>query len=415
LIHGGLRYLKYFQFRLVRESLRERATLLRLAPHLVEPLPFLIPMYGRLDRLVYGTGLRLYDLLAGSRNVGRHRRLDASEVASAEPGIRQEGLSGGAIFYDCRIHSARFVLENVIDAARNGVIAANYVRAGDHVRDGAGWRVTLSDRLSGASFEARARKIVDARGPWSDESALRIVRGSHLVFPRFTSGDRAIAHFDEAGRIVFFIPWGSRNQLTLIGTTDVDHDGSPDEVRISSDEVGYLRDVAGRLFPASKSLCPVSSFSSLRPLLPGESGSPTAASREHRIWNSPDGILRIAGGKYTIYRLMSEQAADAVCAEIAPQLSAVHLTDEMPLEPALGPRIEDLPLEAQVAQAVNREMAQRLADFLFVSTYLGYGHSWDASALRPYADAMANLLGWDPGRSDQEIALALEIVGQGAR
>src|SRR4029077_14397878 len=129
LIHGGLRYLKYLQFHLVRESLRERSLLSKIAPQFVKPLPFLLPMYGTKSRLLYGTGLRLYDWLAGSDAIGPHRIVSQREVARMEPGLRLDPLAAAAIFYDCGIPAARFVVENVLDGIANGAIAANHVRA----------------------------------------------------------------------------------------------------------------------------------------------------------------------------------------------------------------------------------------------------------------------------------------------
>ena len=412
LIHGGLRYLKYFQFGMVRESLRERALLLRLAPHLVEPLPLLIPMFSSFDRFYYGAGLCLYDLLAGSRNISKHRRLSLPAVAGLEPGLSHEGLSGGAIFFDCRVHSARLVLENVLDAARLGAIIANYLRAVDLRRESGRWRVSIEDALSGERFEATAREIVDAAGPWSTGAPLRLVRGSHLILPRITTGERAIAHFDENGRVVFLIPWGSHNQLTLVGTTDVDHESGPDDVEISPEERAYLLRIVRKLFPGAAGLEPVSTFSSLRPLLRDGSGSPVAASREYRIWRSDDGVVRIAGGKYTTYRCMSEQAADLVLRNIAPELARLHVTAEVPFPPPEGHRIEDLPVDGQASLVVNCEMAQRLPDLLFVSTYLGYERIWDRAALRPFAEAMALHLGWDERRVQEEIDLVLRLCGR---
>jgi glycerol-3-phosphate dehydrogenase len=412
LIHGGLRYLKYLQFGMVRESLRERALLLQLAPHLVEPLPLLIPMFSSLDRFYYGAGLCLYDLLAGSRNISKHRRLSGREVAETEPGLSREGLSGGAIFFDCRVHSARFVLENILDAARLGAIIVNYVRAVELRRESGQWRVSMENALSGERFEATAREIVDATGPWSTGAPLRLVRGSHLILPRITTGERAIAHFDEDGRIVFLIPWGSHSQLTLVGTTDVDHESGPDDVEISPEETAYLLRIVRALFPGAAGVEPVSTFSSLRPLLRDGSGSPVAASREHRIWRSDDGIVRIAGGKYTTYRAMSEEAADLALRNIAPELARLHVTADAPFPPPEGRRIEDLPVEAQASRVVNCEMAQRLPDLLFVSTYIGYERSWDQAALRPFAEAMAIHLGWDERRVQEEIDLALRLCGR---
>jgi glycerol-3-phosphate dehydrogenase len=326
LIHGGLRYLKQFDFRLVREALRERAVLLKIAPHLVDPQPFLMPLAGFAQSLYYDLGLTIYDLFDWSGALPRHRRLSVKDLRILEPGLGLPGLTGAMEFYDAQVRSARLVLENIFEAVRNGASCANYVRAESHARDPDGvWRVQLRDSISGETFETRARALIDATGPWARDPAPRLVRGSHIVIPRLSASDRAIAHFEDDGRIVFFIPWGERGERTLIGTTDVDHDGSADDVHISEDETRYLREIAARIFPASAKLEPVATFSSLRPLLISH-GSATKATREHHIYRDPLGIIRITGGKYTTYRAMAEEAADLVTAEIAPGLRNVHLT-----------------------------------------------------------------------------------------
>ena len=389
LIHGGLRYLKYLQFHLVRESLRERSILLGIAPQFVQPLQFLLPMYGLKSRLTYGTGLWLYDRLAGSQAIARHKMITPEEVAKIEPGLTRSGLSAAALFYDAAVCSARFVVENVLDAIAHGAFAANYVRAETWERAAGGnWRVLCHDTLTGENFELQARKLVDARGAWIDGKAVRLVRGSHIVIPRVGAEDHAIAHFEPNGAVVFFIPWGSRRQLTLVGTTDEDHTASPDQVHISPAESQYLLGVVRKLFPDRSDITPVSAFSSLRPLV-RSGGSASSVSRDHKIWNSPGGVLRIAGGKYTTYRLMSEEAADLVCREIAPELEAVHRTAKTPFP--------------HVDRAIGDAMEQHLRDYLFVSTYLGYERRWDAESLLPYAQALGQKLGWDDARVRDEI------------
>jgi glycerol-3-phosphate dehydrogenase len=331
LIHGGLRYLKYLQFHLVRESLDERSTLLRIAPQFVKPLPFLLPMYGTKARLLYGSALWLYDRLAGSDGIAPHRILGRQDTARIEPGLRRDRLQASAIFYDCTVDSARFVIENILDAVARGAIAIHDLKADRWQREIDGrWRVRCMDALSSESFELRARKLVDARGAWTTDVPVRLVRGSHIVIPRVTTSAYAIAHFEPNGRIVFLIPWGSENQFSLVGTTDVDHEGGPDSVQISAEELAYLVGVVRRLFPDSRDIAPVSTFSSLRALVHGGGRSAVRASREHRIWNSPEGVLHILGGKYTTYRLVSEEAADLICREIAPELVSVHLTAQTP-------------------------------------------------------------------------------------
>ena len=401
LIHGGLRYLKYFEFSLVRESLRERSTLLRIAPHLVHPLPFLMPMYGWKSRILYGTGLTVYDLLSGAHGIRKHRILNRSQVAHLEPALNPHGLTASAIFYDCRVHSARLVLANILDSLDRGATAVNYLKAEHMARTGDLWNIVVRDATTGETFEVQARKIIDATGPWSGQvsggatqgatggSPLRLVRGSHIIIPRVNASDNAVAYFEPSGRIVFLIPWGSRKQLTLVGTTDVDHSNGPDHVHITPDEVEYLLSIVGEVFPETANREVISSYSSLRPLVAHGAESATSASREHRIWNSEDGILHIAGGKYTTYRAMSEEAAELACQEIAPALCGRSVTADAV--------IPDFP------EAREWELEQHLADHLYISTYLGYEKKWDPQSLRLEAQGLAPRMGWDERKIDIEV------------
>jgi len=438
LIHGGLRYLKQLQFHLVRESLRERATLLKLAPHLVTAQPFLIPMYSWPARWFYGAGLWLYDLLAGAGKIAPHQVLSSAEVGKVEPDLARSGLTHGAIFYDCQIHSARFVLENIWDASRYGAVVLNYMRAQRQ-----GGRVLVTDTFSGDSFPVRAARIVDATGAWASTEQLRLVRGSHIVIPRVNASDNAIAYFEESGRIVFVIPWGVSRQLSLVGTTDVDHTGGPDNVHISAKELEYLTGIVRRLFPSARDIRPISTFSSLRPLVSSASASPTKASREHRIWRAEDGVVHIAGGKYTTYRAMSEEAADLISPvrsttastplggntkeridELLASTTEIAARHRLTIEdvrhivryygvqtPNVLAYLRETPLPgltrlelAQLVYAVEHEMAQRLADVMFVSTYWGYERDWTRETLLPFAEEMARRLKWDEARIKKEIS-----------
>ncbi|MBI1895851.1 MAG: glycerol-3-phosphate dehydrogenase/oxidase [Acidobacteria bacterium] len=404
LIHGGLRYLKNLELSLVREALHERATLVRIGNGLVQPIPFLIPFENLRKALFYRTGLWLYDRLAGSRQIANHRGLGARELSQLEPALRSGAFSAAAEFWDCYIQSGRFVLENVFEAIGNGAAAANYLECTGWRRDGAVWQVTGRDRLTGETWGLSARKLVDARGPWAGGESLRLVRGSHLILPRIGESGHAVAYFEPGGRIIFFIPYGTERQFTLVGTTDVDHDGGPDEVHISAEELDYLMAIARRVFRGERVGEPICAFSSLRPLLRDDSASPTRASREHRIWNDTEGILHIAGGKYTTYRLMSEQAGDMLCRELAPSLEGVHLTAETPVAglPPASRRDE------VIARAAHHEMAQHLADLLFVSTTWGYEQRWDETLLLPYAIELGRNLGWEEDRIAAEIRGVLD-------
>jgi glycerol-3-phosphate dehydrogenase len=351
LIHGGLRYLKQLNFRLVREGLRERTVLLKIAPHLVEPQPFLLPIAGFAKSLYYDLGLTIYDFFDGSGVVPWHRRVSLSEVRSLEPGLAAPGMTGAAEFYDAQVRSARLVLENIFEAVRNGAACANYIRAESHAREPDGtWRIQLRDSISGERFETRARVLVDSTGPWARDPAPRLVRGSHIVMPRLNASKHAIAYFEEYGRIIFFIPWGERGDRTLIGTTEVDHDGAADDVHISDGEMRYLRTVAARIFPASAKMEPVAAFSSLRPLLASHA-SATRATREHHIYRDPEGVIRITGGKFTTYRSMSEEAADLAVSAVAPGLRSVHLTATTALNGNTAEAVQGLVKEARALGA----------------------------------------------------------------
>jgi len=400
LIHGGLRYLEHFDFALVKEALHERARLVKLAPGLVEPLRFVMPFETWFQRRYYGIGLWLYDLLAGSHNIAPRLNLSLAELKRIEPDLNLVGLHSAAIFSDCRVNSARLLLENLFDAARHGVIAVNYAEAAGWQRRGEILEVNIEDRLGGGESVVRAHQIVDARGPWEGGANLRLVRGSHIIVPALTDSGNAIAHFHRDGRIIFVIPWGPQNSLSLIGTTDVDHSGSPDEVSITPQEIRYLQAIARELFRDAGDLKPIAVYSSLRPLVAAD-GSPSAASRGHKIWKQ-DGVVKITGGKYTTYRSMSQEAVDL----LAPDLRGRCTTHESAFTPARKPDTA----EAIIQQAVDYEMAQRLADLMFVCTYWGYERSWDAEALRPLAHEMGRPLAWSDAQREQQIALVLRIA-----
>jgi glycerol-3-phosphate dehydrogenase len=393
LIHGGLRYLKYFDFGLVREALHERATLLKIAPGLVEPLQFLIPCYGPIDRWFYGAGLTLYDALAGSRSIGAHRALSLSSVRELEPALNQQSLRAGLLFYDAKVHAARLVLENLLDAESRGACIVNYIEA----RRGPP-NLIARDAFTGEQFPISAKRIVDATGAWSSASGLRLVRGSHLIYPRIQTGDEALAYFDEQGRIIFLIPWGERDDLTLVGTTDVDHDGPPDNVRISPAEKDYLTSIVRRLYPDYQGR-PIASYSALRPLIAASGRSATSTSREHRIYRDEYATLRVEGGKYTTYRSMSEELVDILMDDLAPGRGLPCRTAETPLDiPPTPSSTSD-----RIRRAVEREFARKLSDLLHVSTYWGHERAASPDWLGPLASEMADLLGWDPSREDAEV------------
>ena len=360
LIHGGLRYLKYFDFGLVREALRERAILLQVAPNTVRPLRFELTAEGPLDRIFYGVGIALYDLLAGKNRIGKSTY-----------------FGGRLAYWDAASDSAALVIDNVRDARHYGAVCI----PGRGVR-----RMTADGVELDNGIRVKAGCVIDARGPWIGGEQMRLVRGSHIVLPRLFEGDHALAHFHTDGRVIFFIPWGDLEPVTLIGTTDIDHSGTPDEVEISWSETEYLRMIAEQLFPQSAALPLIGTFSSLRPLLTAAGKSASSTSREHQIGFRPDGVLEIKGGKYTTYRAMAEVAGDLVVRKIAPDdgLDQIHPTRSTPFAvPTQRPKT----IAGRIEWAKREEGCPSLEAFLTCSTNWAWQKRWTAEELAPIAAA----------------------------
>ncbi len=326
LVHGGLRYLEHGSFPLVYEALHERARLLRNAPHLVRPLRFLLPFYAgaRLAPWQWRAALTLYDLLAGRGNIHRSRPLSPRRLLAEFPGLRGDGLRGGAEFYDAQMDDARLCVEVVRTAVAAGAVAANYVAAVAFERDGGLAGVRALDRVSGSEFRIRARQVLNATGPWVDEICalagepaephLAPTKGVHLVAPdRGLSAAFLLLH-PRDGRVLFVIPWLGK---TLIGTTDEVTPEGPDDLSVRPEEVAYLLEAHNHYFtPPLEEGDVLSSFAGLRPLIRARPGEPSARTREFRVFAGPSGLLSVAGGKYTTYRHMAEVITDAVAARL---------------------------------------------------------------------------------------------------
>ena len=321
LIHGGLRYLELFDFGLVRESLAERERLQRLAPHLVKPLPFLVPVYRDSSRglIKVRLGLRLYDWLAPGRRRERSRVLRPIDALSLEPALRPEDLRGaGYYFDDLLLFPERLCLENVLSACRHGARAYNYCQVVELVRDagGAVAGVKARDLLTGTVATLRARIVVNASGPWVDDiralagvsergRLLRRTKGIHCLLPRMT--ERAIYHATHDDRMIFVIPW---REFSLVGTTDTDFDGDPDRVWATRDEVDYLLGEVRRALPDPRVRAEevAYTYAGVRPLSYEEGRRASDVSRAHRIVAEERGrFLSITGTKLTCFRSLAEQ------------------------------------------------------------------------------------------------------------
>jgi len=477
LIHGGLRYLEHGDLRLVFEASRERRILLRIAPHLVRPLPFLFPAYrgARVPPWKLRAGLWLYDLLAAFRNVHAHRWLGAKRVRALEPGLRDKDLAGAGLYYDAQTDDARLALATLRSAATAGALIASYTEVLALAKpDGRVAGASVRDVLTGRRLELRARVVVNATGPWVDavrrldEPAatplLRLSKGAHVAVPRARIGNTHAVTLTSPldGRVMFVLPWGD---VSYIGTTETEETVPPERARTTGDDAVYLLRSANAFFPRAR-LAPhdvVSTWAGLRPLLaPDGSRSAGAVSREHRVVESASGLITIAGGKLTTYRVMGRDVMDRVAARLRKldgrRPPPAPATDELPLpggetadldvlvsgavargvgEPTaqhlvasygtesaavlnlvdrqrgLGkPILEGRPeIRAEVVHAVQREMAVRLADVLIRRTHLFHQARGQAvTATTVVADLMAPLLGWDAARRAEEIELYLKEV-----
>src|SRR5262245_49350145 len=318
LIHGGLRYLEHGDFHLVYEALHERGRLLRNAPHLVHPLRFLLPFYegARVPPWKFRIGLVLYDVLAGGYNVRRSRAMVLPRLRREFPGLRPEGLRGGAEYFDAQMDDARLCLEVPRTAALHGATVINYVEAVAFERSG----VRALDHRGGREFTIAAKQVLNATGPWGDTvrrlagdasgSLLQPTKGVHLIAAERGLSAAFLLLHPADGRVFFVIPWLGK---TLLGTTDTTCDDSPDELAVLPAEVEYLLAGFNHYFTPPLSAPRVfGSFAGLRPLIRARTGEPSDLSREFQIHTSPSGLLTVAGGKYTTYRHMAEVITDTV-------------------------------------------------------------------------------------------------------
>lgn len=334
LIHGGLRYLEYGEIPLVFESLHERRRLRELASHLVHELKISIPIYAnsRRSTFIIRLGMLAYDLLSLGKNLPMHRMLKTRDLLMEEPGLQEEGLAGGAQYYDAQVTFAeRLVLENVIAAREAGAEIHNYSPViGINIRDRVVRSVQFVDQTSGLETEVSARVVINAAGPWVDRVLATVNRemqpvmggtkGSHIVVDRF-DGAPSTAFYVEArkdGRPFFIIPW---NDQVLIGTTDIRYEGDPGEVSASDEEIDYLVAETNIVFPSATLTRQDIHFAyaGIRPLPRRDKGPESAITRKHIILKHrkhAKGLISIIGGKLTTYRNLAEIVVNRTVREL---------------------------------------------------------------------------------------------------
>jgi glycerol-3-phosphate dehydrogenase len=470
LIHGGLRYLEQLDFRLVREALRERGLLLsRLAPHLVRPVPFLLPLRNRVwERLYIGAGVGLYDTMGGGRALPRHRQLSRRAALREAPALRPDALIGAIQYYDAQTDDARFTLAVARTAAQYGATVATRTEVTRFLRESD--RVTgawVRDLETGREFAVRAQRVINATGVWTDGTrdmagirstlSVQASKGVHLVVPRDRIRlDTGLILRTEKS-VLFVIPWGRH---WILGTTDTAWNlGDEDPVADRAD-IDYLLERINAVLRIPLTYDDIEGvYAGLRPLLSGQADDTAKLSREHSVTVPVPGLVVVAGGKYTTYRVMAQDAVDVAARDMSTSVPA-SVTDRVPLlgaagyeilcnerqrlaagsglhiariehllerygscvhelldliagDPALGepiPGAQDY-LRVEALYAVTHEGALHLEDVMARRMRISF-EEWDhgSAAAREVAELIAPVLGWDAGDVDRETEAYLRLA-----
>jgi len=416
LIHGGVRYLRQGNISLVREALRERAILLKNAPHVVHKQEFIIPCRSTREKLYYGFGMKVYDMLAGQHSIGRSRILNRGQVLDRLPNVNQKGLIGGVLYYDGQFDDTRLLIDILRTAESHGAVVLNYTRVmtlqkGEFGKiDG----VEFEDTENGKGFSASARVVVNATGAFcagvqqmsepNAKPAVTYSQGVHLVFDRtFLPHEAALlVPKTSDGRVLFCIPWKDH---VLLGTTDTPVETPELEPKALNGETDFILETASEYLAAKPTRDDILSvFAGIRPLVKsGSSGSTASLSRGHHLFLDAAGLVTITGGKWTTYRQMAEDAIDKAI-EIGALKNTKSETADLPIGPPLklenGERLhQDLDITSgEVLLAVRDEMARTVEDILARRTRALF---LDAKAAIEIAPRVGELMAGELGK-DQE-------------
>ncbi len=465
LIHGGLRYLETYDFKLVRKALKERQLLLDIAPHRVWPLRFGVPVYAdsRNGTLLLKAGLTLYDTLAGfPGELMQHRHFSGREFSSHFPFLNEAGLNGGFTYGDAQTDDARLVLELVAGAMAkaNGAVCVNYAKLVDwHEEDGTVCGAEVQDVIGGKTLNVRAKQCVSTSGRWElkteqGQAWCRLSKGVHLVLPALPVQEAVLLTAKEDGRVFFIIPWYGR---TLLGTTDTDYRGDVEQVRVEEADIDYLLDAAkGYLKRAWSRTDVIGSYAGVRVMKQSDDANPSVASRDWELKTTANGLHHAIGGKLTSAREDAAVIVDAVCERLGKSIACLSNQRGLPWKPQYGfsawmsdamLRAQGLEVDAESAQWLLRrhgvraaevldiiaqtsqhaarivpelpfiyadlllcardEMAVHLSDLLRRRMPLLILAELDAGAMQHLAEQAAPVLGWDAQRIAEEIEACL--------
>jgi glycerol-3-phosphate dehydrogenase len=461
LIHGGLRYLAQLDFGLVRQDLSEREVMLRIAPHLVHHLSFLIPVHNIFLNITMAMGVTLYDVISFDKTLPNHKYLSKKKTLELEPGLKVKNLQGSYLYSDCGIPlTERLNFETALSAYEGGATVVNHAHVTNLIREGS--RITgveIKDEISGEVLQARGKMIVNAAGHWVDvvkemvfpnkPAYLRRTKGVHIMIPKI-SKDALVLFSPVDGRLFFVIPW---REYSLVGTTDTDYKDNLDAVSASAADVKYILDGLHFAYPDVKTDDVFYAYAGLRSLAlkPGKSASNTSRSHElvdHSKIDKLDGLVTILGGKITAYRAVARDATDLVCKKLGhkarcvtgdkPLPGAPELTNEMVkglaaesglpygvvshLSQLYGSRCREViaiakqeasgaqqvsaggpDIIAQIRHAVKMESCMTVSDFMVRRSIIGLRKDQGADAVVVIAKEMQKLLNWTEEEKTRQI------------
>jgi glycerol-3-phosphate dehydrogenase len=465
LIHGGLRYLSRLDFKLVHKDLHEREILMKIAPHLVHRLEFVIPLLKSTPfyRFVLPVGLQLYNVLSHGTSLPPCHRLSEKDTVELEPSLKEtDGLVGSYLYYDAQAeYTERLCIENILDAAAKGAAALNHApMTGILMNDDTVTGIILKDALTGEKYQANGRIVLNASGPWAGATLnqvktgrpynIRTTKGIHLLTDKISKN--ALVLFAKSdGRLFFVIPW---LKYSLVGTTDTDYSGDPNEVRAEKTDVDYLVSEVRHYFPGFKRENIHLTYAGLRPLVPANNKSASNTSRAHRLIDHEQcdgvkGFVSILGGKNTAYRGIAEEAVNTVCKKLNHVANCVTAQTPLPGAPMVSQlnieqsaRENGLPPEtvahlasiygsrcylvmnyakgdkrlaqpissggrdilAQIKHAVLEEQALSVSDFMLRRSFLGLRPDQGFDAVDTVVPEMAAVLGWNAAEMDKQAA-----------
>ena len=416
LLHGGIRYLAQGRVGLVHEASVEKSIIHKIAPHISQPLAFLFPTYKGLPWDQWAlwklmVGVKIYDLLCIGRNLGASSWLSSKGMARLLPRINQRGLTGGVRYFDGYVSDSRLVIDNVRSAAASGAEVLNYCRVTEVSKEGGAWRCHLTDQITGESFSALSRCVINATGTWAEQFEqssvhLRPTKGIHLVIEKSRLPIPDAVVMTEGSRILFLIPWGER---IIVGTTDTDYEGKPEDVRVEREDIDYVLGVVNSSFPGTDLAAEdvVGSWAGLRPLLADPNGNPSDISRSHEIRSPKPGWWDVAGGKLTTYRLMAQQTVDKMQKFLGVPVSECVTAKEPLLSREETDGISSIlpppPSRELVRHYVKNEWAFHLDDVMIRRTSWAYYNVNKKDLHLQVAKWMAEILSWDKHRMNEEI------------